>query len=88
MDELDKYRFNCVNVSAGDDQYVKEWSHNETEDLIQIALTQMYPHSIYSLINSTYYQWCGPFVLIAQKFAQLSKLRYNFKFMTRDNHKP
>ena len=76
MDDLYNYRFNCVNVSAGNNQYIEEWVTNETTTrIIEIAINPMYPHSIFAQLNSSSYQWCGPVILIAKKFAEISKLR-------------
>ena len=76
MDDLYNYRFNCVNVSAGDDQYIKDWVTNDTIDgRIEIFLNSFFPHAIYIQLNSSSYQWCGPFVLMAKRFTEISRLR-------------
>ena len=76
MDDIYKYRFNCINVTAGDDQYINDWVTNETIDRrIEIAINLMYPHAIFAKLNSSSYQWCGPFVLMAKRFAEISRLR-------------
>ena len=76
MELLFKNDINCYNLIDSEDQYVREWTNNQTTDtVIRIIPTPLFPHLFYTEWDDTRYQWCGPILLIAENFARISKTR-------------
>ncbi len=76
MELLFKTDKKCYNFSDNEEEYVKQWTNNETIDrLIRIVPGPLFPHSFYTEWNQTHYQWCGYLFEITQYFAQTSKTR-------------
>ena len=79
MDEVYKFRRNCYNLSDSRDAYVKEWVNNQTtEKIIRAGPYPWIPFAFFTRWNDTYYEWCGPLMLIAQYFAKFTNTRLNF----------
>ena len=80
MEEIYKYRTNCINSSVTEGNYVREWADNQTTDEIIIMVPGPYiPHLFYMELNETHncqYQFCGPMLLIAEYFAKFTKTKW------------
>ena len=76
MEAIEKLQKNCYQFSFNSIEYVIKWTDNQTEDrVIEIAPYAKFPHLFYKELNSTHYQWCGPYLLIVEYFAKISKVK-------------
>ena len=76
MNQINNYSKDCYDLSEANDQYVKQWTDNKTTDtIIKVAPLAFAPYLVYTELNETHYQWCGPMLMIAQFFARISNTK-------------
>ena len=76
MDAIFDNKMFCYNMTDSKDRYVEEWANNGTTDtIIEFDMAPGAPHLFFTPWNTTYYQWCGPSILLPQYFANLTKTK-------------
>ena len=79
MEIIYKNRQFCCNSSVSEDEFVREWVNNETNDkILKLETYPIIPDLFYTEFNETHFQWCGPLLMIAQAFAGISKTKFVF----------
>ena len=70
-------RKNCYNFSTNGNKTIVDWTRdNSTVDVLDVIGYPYIPVIFYNKINETDYQWCGPLLSIAERFALSVKAKY------------
>ena len=76
MDDIYIYRKNCYNIIDAEGEYVREWANNDTSNtLIEVGMTVLIPHVLFTQISPEKYEFCGPLLMMAELFAKLTQTR-------------
>ncbi len=76
MESNDKFRTNCYDLSHNKDDYINEWSNNQTTNrVVDINPFPKFPHLYYTVLNQTHFQWCGAMLMFVEYFAKMTKTK-------------